>query len=422
MALCCPRDVAEFAKQRENAGLPALCRDAKDSSCLIPLAAAAAPAPAPTPLAPAPAPAAKSKMPSAVPHVPIRTHRFASAAFKLPSSSYSTCSRRAERPCREPVDNASAYESATPLAGKERWWWLLQLRGRFATRCVTPIATAVALAKGELVNRTSLPHEAMPARFKGKTASEWHYVPDVLQAVGGEPCLVYSFGVQHADEFTDFWAAMGCHVYAFDPTVDYYKAPAHSNPNVTFFRWGLISSSNDEQGPKSEERTGGDGGDEVTSLTKYGAILGDLLSFGQIVARLGHQGKTLAAVKLDCEGCEWETLRALWCDASGQLPQILTLNVEFHLQVARRMRTWADVERIRYARLYLEEHGFRSFQFHHHPAFRGAIEGYRGGAQFMHPDLDLALRAVDGNQWTVCCYNFGLINEPLLQQWQRRRP
>ena len=72
--------------------------------------------------------------------------------------------------------------------------------------------------------------------------------------------------------------------------------------------------------------------------------------------------------------------------------------------------------------LYLEEHGFRSFQFHHHPAFRGAIEGYRGGAQFMHPDLDLALRAVDGNQWTVCCYNFGLINEPLLQQWQRRRP
>jgi len=120
---------------------------------------------------------------------------------------------------------------------------------------------------------------------------------------------------------------------------------------------------------------------------------------------LGHRGRSIAALKLDCEGCEFATFKELWCDPT--LPPIMSINVEFHFRVDQRMVLPSDIERIRYVALYLGQHGFRSFQFATHA---GTMFGYRGGPYFIHPDLDAA-----GIQWDVCCYLHSFVNERQLR-------
>lgn len=309
-----------------------------------------------------------------------------------------------ELQCHAAAVNESIYMSAAPLVGKARTAHLEAMRAKYLSLCPTPISTAVAIVNNKLVIPTRLPHAAMPARFKGDAGSEWRYAPAALEASralrGG--CLVYAFGTQHADEFTDFWAAQtGCQVFAFDPTVTYYKALPH--PAITFHPWGLTSvdSANDARS-------------ELASIGHYGKVSGTLLTLREIVARLGHQGRTLTALKLDCEGCEWTTIRDMYCQADaasdgGAIPRVLSLNIEFHLSLTFRMTTAADVERIRYVGLYLR--GWRSFQFKGHMPFRGMVKGYRGGAHFMHPDLNAA-----GVPWDVCCYVAGYVNERLIRE------
>ena len=72
--------------------------------------------------------------------------------------------------------------------------------------------------------------------------SEWQFVPAVLEREPSPRCLVYSFGVASNDEFTNFYASRGCHVFAFDPTVHHAREWMR---NVTFHPWGLRSSSAD---------------------------------------------------------------------------------------------------------------------------------------------------------------------------------
>ena len=53
---------------------------------------------------------------------------------------------------------------------------------------------------------------------------------------------------------------------------------------------------------------------------------GDFKSLSDMVRDLGHVGRTIDILKIDCEGCEWTTF-ASWFDAPVKLSQIL---VEVH--------------------------------------------------------------------------------------------
>jgi len=323
-----------------------------------------------------------------------------------------TCEMRANAPCTAnvttPVEIYWPDHNRSESVGDMRFiaferpmrptWRKTHLefqRAIHAAVCITSIATAVKISKGALALPTKFTHKPIPPQFRGDSGSEWEYVPEILDNWHGARPLCYSFGTQHHDEFTDFWTAAGCEVFAFDPTVSYYKLSNH--PNLTFRSWGLRSA---EDRSLEVHRTG-DG--------NYGAISGELYSLSQIVSMLGHRGRSIAALKLDCEGCEFATFKELWCDPT--LPPIMSINVEFHFRVDQRMVLPSDIERIRYVALYLGQHGFRSFQFATHA---GTMFGYRGGPNFINPDLDAA-----GIKWDVCCYLHSFVNDRQLRNRTR---
>jgi len=269
--------------------------------------------------------------------------------------------------------------------------------------CITAVQSAKSLVNNSLP-QSSLNSSAIPRIFRGDAGSEWRYIPQVTQRYRGADCLVYSFGVQHRDEFTNFYTAQGCDVFAFDPTVSHYSVPAHTNGvrqgGVTFYSWGL----------KSTEVTYPY--EEATNLgEQYGTVSGALYSLLQIISMLGHRGRTIAALKLDCEGCEFAAFRDLWCEeALGRGPPVVvaSLVLEIHMMYSRglpRMSTSADVERIRYTGLWLRDRGYTSFL---HKTHAGTLHDYRGGLRTVHPDLEAA--GIDVN---TCCYLLGFVREDL---------
>eukprot|EP00985_Skeletonema_marinoi_P014049 scaffold7038_cov100-Skeletonema_marinoi.AAC.5 len=105
----------------------------------------------------------------------------------------------------------------------------------------------------------------------------------------------------------------GCEVFAFDPTS---KLPRDVAPGVTFHEIGLQ-------------------GDEVdvskTHSHQYDALdASKLLTLGEIIDQMGHTGRKIDVLRLDCEGCEWGVLKQLAC--SGESELVEQLMVEMHFQ------------------------------------------------------------------------------------------
>ena len=71
-----------------------------------------------------------------------------------------------------------------------------------------------------------------------------------------------------------------------------------------------------------------------------------------------------------------------------------------------RLATSADVERIRYLGLWLQDHQYRAFQFRTH---KGFLQGYRGGIRMLPRDLEVA-----GIDPSFCCYLVGFVREDLV--------
>ena len=207
--------------------------------------------------------------------------------------------------------------------------------------------------------------------------------------------------------------ARRCDVFAFDPTVSYYTSALHTHgvtlERVTFFSWGLTSS--EDGSPYAEVASLG-------AQNQYGAVTGALYSLPQIVTMLGHQGRTITALKLDCEGCEFAAFRDLWCEEQLQQHthmspsppvRIASLVMEVHLIYSEnlpRLATSADVERIRYLGLWLQLHGYTAFQ---HATHEGMISHYRGGIRALPPDIEAA-----GVDPFICCYLVGFVREDLV--------
>jgi Methyltransferase domain len=145
---------------------------------------------------------------------------------------------------------------------------------------------------------------------------------DVLKQ---KDCLVYSFGIHTSWEWEEKMAhLLHCEVHAFDPTMNH---PTNLAPGVTFHKLGLQADGTDLS---------------KTHAFEYDAIDPKLLlTLGQIMARLGHVGRKLDVLALDCEGCEWGALNQLAC--SGESALVDQLFLELHFQKDLGLSNQVDV-------------------------------------------------------------------------------
>ena len=117
---------------------------------------------------------------------------------------------------------------------------------------------------------------------------------------GDSKCLVYSFGINDNTELKEKMnEEFGCDVIAFDPTSD---LPMNIAPGVTFHQLGLQGDGVDVSETHSDQY-------DALDPTK-------LLTLGQIVKHMGHTGRKIDILRLDCEGCEWGVLKQLACSKS----------------------------------------------------------------------------------------------------------
>ena len=64
----------------------------------------------------------------------------------------------------------------------------------------------------------------------------------------------------------------------------------------------------------------------------YGNLTGPLYSLERIIRKLGHGGRTIDMLKIDCEGCEWDALHHLATRASPSvLARVDAIYLELHL-------------------------------------------------------------------------------------------
>lgn len=73
-----------------------------------------------------------------------------------------------------------------------------------------------------------------------------------------------------------------CEIHVFDYSQNYTRSK-NSDLNIHFHQWGLQGSDAPEDGAWK--------------------------SIQQIMRALGHESRTIDILKIDCEGCEWESFR-----------------------------------------------------------------------------------------------------------------
>lgn len=156
-----------------------------------------------------------------------------------------------------------------------------------------------------------------------------------------EPCLLYSVGSNGNYQWEDgmYWETDGlCEIHVFDYSQDYSR---RKNPgrNIHFHRWGLYGSSQPARG----------------AVWK---------TLPQIIHALGHQGRTIDILKIDCEGCEWESfqdwialdIRQILIETHS-LPENKTLGLKFfdsfiqnnYLMFSKEVNPWGGGQYVEYS-------------------------------------------------------------------------
>jgi hypothetical protein len=210
----------------------------------------------------------------------------------------------------------------------------------------------------------------------------------VVSALKKNECLVYSFGIAEEDLYTDYMASLGCSVFAFDPTVNH---PNDWKPNVKFFPWGIRNSA----APSEDTNT-----EPAHSWTHpiYGDVsAGTLYTMPEIVQKLGHQSKTITALKFDCEGCEYGAFQDIYeyeVSSKQKFNKIHSLSTEFHLSTTLGMSTKQDIANIYYASAFLESQKCEAVHYKKN-------KGYKRD-RTVHPIL-VDVGVPDGQ----CCYEYG---------------
>ena len=114
-----------------------------------------------------------------------------------------------------------------------------------------------------------------------------------------DSCLVYSVGSNNNFMFEEAILSTisdKCEIHTFDHTVG--LNPSNKPSAVHFHPWGLKQQDS-----------------------------GQFKSFPTIVRELGHKHRVIDILKIDCEGCEWETYASWFTDTDVYIRQI---QVELH--------------------------------------------------------------------------------------------
>ena len=148
-------------------------------------------------------------------------------------------------------------------------------------------------------------------------------------------CLVYSIGSGGNFRFEyGLQSLLGpenrCEIHVFDGTD--YSSSMPKLLDIHFHPWGLRRdrgpNTNDDYSP--DENAAYHMGNDMTSL-KY-------LSLSQTIKTLGHSGRMIDVLKIDCEGCEWKTyvdwIRGTSGDGSIAIPPPRQVLVEMHASPA----------------------------------------------------------------------------------------
>mmetsp|Transcript_33330 Transcript_33330/g.73509 ORF Transcript_33330/g.73509 Transcript_33330/m.73509 type:complete len:342 (-) Transcript_33330:523-1548(-) len=129
-------------------------------------------------------------------------------------------------------------------------------------------------------------------------------------------CLVYSIGASSTtvsgriDYERAVHRVLGCETHTFDPTLG--NETFLGSDYATFHPWGL----------------GEDGGETTYSVRGGGSF--SSMSLASMMKALGHTGRRLDILKVDCEGCEWQALPAVFdAIARGEL-LIDQIQIELH--------------------------------------------------------------------------------------------
>lgn len=126
-------------------------------------------------------------------------------------------------------------------------------------------------------------------------------------------CLVYSIGSNNDIRFEKATHTFmnGCEIHTFDPTLD--ENPFIGGEYATFHPWGL----------------GTDGGKEGKTMHNRNNK-GARKSFATVLNNLGHTGRTIDVLKIDCQGCEYAAMPPLFdmiAEGKVKVDQIL---IELH--------------------------------------------------------------------------------------------
>jgi len=139
---------------------------------------------------------------------------------------------------------------------------------------------------------------------------------ELTKAFHDGSCLVYGVGIADNWDFEKAMARHGCEVHAFDPTIEKPPKEEPSLANLHFHRWGLAGKT---------ERSG----THQVRGTLSGAKVTDepMLTLADMMEELGHTGRQLTVLKVDCEGCEWASLSVVSPELWSRIGQ---MSLELH--------------------------------------------------------------------------------------------
>jgi hypothetical protein len=118
------------------------------------------------------------------------------------------------------------------------------------------------------------------------------------------PCLVYSIGSKGNFRWEqDFVELLGredwCEIHIFDPSPAYESMDIlQDHPHWHYHPWGWRG----RESPKN-----------------YTKMKGTFLDFHTIRKRLGHEDRPIDIFKMDCEGCEWESMADWLWDSNSNI-------------------------------------------------------------------------------------------------------